>query len=111
MVHATALGDPQTADAGCYAVSGGIMKQASDGFSSHVEESHDPAESAHRVMEFAKAVLNVAAQVKMPNTQQPVGIRIGMHTGDVVSGMIGSRLPKFSVLGDAMNTASRMESS
>eukprot|EP00983_Pelagomonas_calceolata_P025637 804591-Pelagomonas_calceolata.AAC.6 len=49
-------------------------------------------------------------QVNMPDTQQPVRIRIGMHTGDVVSGLIGSKLPKFSIFGDAMNTASRMES-
>ncbi|KAF5831691.1 nucleotide cyclase [Dunaliella salina] len=94
----------------CYIVSGGLMRQA-DGFGGmEVEESHDPAESAHRVMEFAKAILDVAAQVEMPNTHQPVRIRIGMHTGDVVSGTIGTKLPKFSVFGDAMNMASRMES-
>ncbi|KAF5831695.1 nucleotide cyclase [Dunaliella salina] len=95
----------------CYICSGGIVRPA-DGFAGmEVEESHDPAESAYRVMEFAKAILDVAGQVEMPNTQQqPVRIRIGMHTGDVVTGMVGSKLPKFSVFGDAMCTASRMES-
>ncbi|KAF5829149.1 nucleotide cyclase [Dunaliella salina] len=95
----------------CYIVAGGIMKQAADadGFRQIVED-HNPAESANNVMQFAKAVLNVAGQVQMPNTQEPVCIRIGMHTGDVVSGMIGTKLPKFSIFGDAVNTSSRMES-
>eukprot|EP00967_Tisochrysis_lutea_P112771 scaffold178437_cov15-Tisochrysis_lutea.AAC.1 len=76
------LGRVETAG-DCYIVSGGIMKQAVEGFGQSVEESHDPEESARRVMEFAKAILDVAGQVEMPNTQQPVRIRIGMHTGDV----------------------------
>mmetsp|Transcript_18118 Transcript_18118/g.50743 ORF Transcript_18118/g.50743 Transcript_18118/m.50743 type:complete len:350 (-) Transcript_18118:842-1891(-) len=96
----------------CYIVGGGIMspQPSSDGFQVVAEDDVDPAVSARQVMEFAKAMLEVAGQVKMPDTHQPVRIRVGLHTGNVVSGLIGSKLPKFSVFGDAMNTASRMES-
>lgn len=43
-----------------------------------------------------------ALQVNMPNNGQHVEIRIGLHTGPVVSGMVGAKLPKFSIFGVSM---------
>lgn len=38
----------------------------------------------------------------------PVKVKIGIHTGNVISGVVGENKPQFSLIGDTVNKTSRV---
>ncbi|KAL7547103.1 hypothetical protein ACHAWF_010418, partial [Thalassiosira exigua] len=66
-------------------------------------------EAAEKMTLFALDALQIVKDFRKSDDGAQIAIRVGLATGPVVAGVIGSSLPKYTLFGDTVNFAARME--
>ncbi|RYY33649.1 hypothetical protein EON62_04035, partial [archaeon] len=65
---------------------------------------------AVRMLSMAMDMVDVTRRIKNPLTGQPIMMRFGLHTGDVIGGVVGTKTFRYDIWGPDVLAANQMES-
>jgi adenylate cyclase len=97
-----------------FAHGGTLDKYLGDGlmalFGAPTTTPEDASNALNAAVAMQRRLLGINMELRKDGLSE-VGVGIGLHTGDVIVGYIGSeRRSEYTAIGDAVNTASRLES-
>ncbi|MEP6820191.1 MAG: adenylate/guanylate cyclase domain-containing protein [bacterium] len=97
-----------------FAHGGTLDKYLGDGlmalFGAPTTTPDDASNALNAAVAMQRRLLGINTELRAEGLSE-VGVGIGLHTGDVIVGYIGSeRRSEYTAIGDAVNTASRLES-
>jgi adenylate cyclase len=97
-----------------FAHGGTLDKYLGDGlmalFGAPATTPEDASNALNAAVAMQRRLLGINMELRQEGLSE-VGVGIGLHTGDVIVGYIGSeRRSEYTAIGDAVNTASRLES-
>jgi class 3 adenylate cyclase len=85
------------------------IKTIGDAYMAVAGLPHEQPDHALRAARMAVAMLRTVRDLASTRGE-PLQLRVGLHTGSVVAGVIGRSKFTYDLWGDTVNTASRMES-
>jgi phospholipid-translocating ATPase len=82
------------------------------GFNGKVSmNERNPYEEAKNVCKMGKEMINIIREVRLEVNFPSLDMRIGIHTGTVIAGIIGSSVVRYDIFGSDSLIANKMESS
>ena len=86
------------------------IKTIGDGYMAVCGLPNEVEDHPERMIRMAIGMCHAMENIRAENPDIHVGVRIGIHTGPCIAGIIGKKRFVYDLWGDAVNLASRMES-